>query len=272
VQAFNAESSERGDVAFNQLHGQCKSRVKYVKTCPIHGEIPNAEIVKGYEYDKGEYVIVDEEEIAMLRGEREQAVEIDTFIKPGSIDPKFFDGRTYYLMPDGPLAKKPYAVLLETLQSKGLWGVAVANISNRDRLVVLRAADGALCVETLHYAAELRSPAEIWNGLELPKVDREEARLAAMLVEASTSKSLDLRKYKDDYNEKMRALLEAKVEGREIVVPPKTEPVPVINLMDALKQSLKGSGKVAAARQVAKASLSRAAAKPRQVRRKRTAG
>jgi DNA end-binding protein Ku len=272
VQAFNAETSERGAVSFNQLHDKCKSRIKYVKTCPVHGEITNSEIVKGFEHAKGEYVIVDDDELETLRGKADQAVDIDAFVKAGAIDPKHFDGTTYYLMPDGPLAKKPYAVLLEVLTNKGVWGLARANISKRDRIGILRALDGVLSFETLHYLAELRKPAEIWDNLDLPKVDREEARLAGMLVDASTTKSVDLKKYRDDYNEKLRALLEAKVEGREIVAPPEAaEPAPAINFMDALKKSIAREGKAATARRVAQASLSRAT-RPRKAGRRKSAG
>ncbi len=156
VQAYNAAAPGKGDVSFNQLHDKCKSRIKYVKTCPVHGEIRNDEIVKGYEFAKGEYVIVDEEELAQLRGKKDPAVKIDTFIKPGTIEPEYFDGRCYYLVPDGPLALKPYAVLFDVLRAKNLWGIALATISNREQLAVLRACDESLCLDTLHYAAELR--------------------------------------------------------------------------------------------------------------------
>jgi DNA end-binding protein Ku len=272
VQAFNAETPDRAAVSFNQLHDKCKSRIKYVKTCPVHGEVANNEIVKGYEYTKGEYVIVEDEELDTLRGKPDPAVEIDTFVKPGSIDPKYFDGSTYYLMPDGPLAKKPYAVLLEVLAAKGLWGIATANIAKRNRIGVLRTLDGALSLETLHYHGELRGPAEIWENLELPKVEREEVRLASTLIDASTTKAVDLRKYHDDYNEKVRALLEAKVEGREIVAPPQpAERAPVINLMDALKKSIASTQRLATARRVAQASLSRAA-RPRKAGKRKSAG
>src|SRR4051812_861779 len=95
VQAFNAAAgSAKGDVSFNQLHEACHSRIKYQKTCPIHGEVSNSEIVKGYEYAKGQYVVVDEDEIEALRGHSEQAVNIDKFVKPDSIDPAYFEGTT----------------------------------------------------------------------------------------------------------------------------------------------------------------------------------
>jgi DNA end-binding protein Ku len=272
VQAFNAETAAKGDVSFNQLHEECKSRIKYVKTCPIHGEVPNNEIVKGFEYTKGEYVIVDTDELDALRGKAENAVDISAFVPPEAIDPKYFDGRTYYLMPDGPLARRPYAVLLEVLAKKKLWGFAVATIANREQLLVLRVVDNALCAESLHYAAQLRGVAELGMDMELPKVDKEEVRLATMLVDASTKKDFDVTAFKDEYNEQVRELLEAKVAGREIVAPPMIEhEAPVVNLMEALKRSVSQS-KTAAARSVARATLSRQAGKARKPARRKSAG
>jgi DNA end-binding protein Ku len=259
VQAFNAETAAKADISFNQLHEECKSRIKYVKTCPIHGEVPNNEIVKGFEYAKGEYVIVDTDELEALRGKTDNAVDISAFVSPEAVDPKYFDGRTYYLLPDGPLARRPYAVLLEVMSKKKLWGFAVATISNREQLLVLRAIDGALCAESLHYAAELRGVVELGMDMELPKVDKEEVRLATMLVDASTKKDFDVTAFKDEYNSQLRDLLEAKVAGREIVAPPMIEhEAPVVNLMEALKRSVSQS-KTAAARSVAKATLRRQA-------------
>jgi DNA end-binding protein Ku len=266
VQAFNAATAAKGDVSFNQLHESCHSRIKYQKTCPVHGEVPTSEIVKGYEYAKGQYVIVDEDEIEALRGQSDQAVDIDKFVKPGSIDPMYFEGHTYFLVPDGPLAQKPYAVLLDVLKAKELWGLAIATFSRREHLVVLRAGQSALCIDTLHYASELRAPADVWENIELPPVGREEARMAAMLIDASTSKSVDIAKYKDEYNDQLRGLLEAKVEGREIVAPPQQEPAPYINLMDALKKSI-AKTKEGRAKRIARDSLSRAH-RPRTSRRK----
>ncbi|MGD9724112.1 MAG: Ku protein [Pirellulales bacterium] len=272
VQAYNAAGTEKGAVQFNQLHDKCKNRIKYVKTCPVHGEIPNNEIVKGFEYAKDEYVVMEDGELESLRGKDEKAVDIDAFVKPDAIDPKYFEGRTFYLMPDGPMARKPYAVLLQVLHDKKLWGLAIANFSSRDHLVVLRAADEVLCVETLHYAAELRGPAELWGRLDLPKVEREEARLASMLIDASTAKSVDLTRYRDTYNEQVRDLVEAKVEGREIVTAPEPAQPPVLNLMEALKKSLSSKDKVTSAKRVAADSLRRAGKAPRKAGRRKSAG
>jgi DNA end-binding protein Ku len=163
-------------------------------------------------------------------------------------------------------------VLLEVLAKKKLWGFAVATIANRELLLVLRVVDNALCAESLHYAAQLRGVAELGMDMELPKVDKEEVRLATMLVDASTKKDFDVTAFKDEYNEQVRELLEAKVAGREIVAPPMIEhEAPVVNLMEALKRSVSQS-KTAAARSVARATLSRQAGKARKPARRKSAG
>lgn len=238
VQAFNAANTQTGDVHFHQLHEPCHNRIRYQKVCPVHGEVSNDEIVMGYEYSKGQYVVVDDEELDRLREHSEKAVSIEAFVEAGTIDPKYFDGRTYYLMPDGPGAHKPYAVLLAALTAEKRWGVAKAIISHRDQLVVLRAAEGVLCLEALHYAEQLRGPDVLFGDLELPKVDRQELRLATQLIEASTPKKFDLASYTDEYTTLLRELIDAKVEGKEIVSAPQEEEAPVINLMDALRKSV----------------------------------
>src|SRR6267378_4980235 len=111
VKAYTANASGGGEVRLNQLHKECNSRINYKKTCPIHGEVSGDQIVSGYEYSKGQYVIVDTEELEKLRTEDDKAITIDTFIPSGTLDPIYSTGKSYYLVPDGPVAQKPYAVL-----------------------------------------------------------------------------------------------------------------------------------------------------------------
>src|SRR5690242_2591822 len=113
VKAYSASTSGGGEVRLNQLHEECHSRIQYKKTCPIHGEVPNDQIVSAYEYSKGQYVVIDPEEVDKLRTPDEKAVNIDAFIPPDSVDPTYFSGQSYYLVPDGPVGQKPYALLLE---------------------------------------------------------------------------------------------------------------------------------------------------------------
>src|SRR5262249_40436231 len=111
VKAYNATTSGGGEITLNQIHADCHSRIKYQKVCPVHGEVSGDAILSGYEFAKGQYVVVDPAEIEKLRPESDKAVQIDAFVSPATIDPIYQNGKTYYLVPDGPVAFKPYALL-----------------------------------------------------------------------------------------------------------------------------------------------------------------
>src|SRR5438067_12967292 len=112
VKAYTVTASEGGQIRLNQLHAECHSRINYKKTCPIHGEVSNDQIVSGFEYSKGQYVIVDPEELDKLRTEDEKSINIQTFIAEDAVDPMYYSGKTYYLVPDGPVGQKAYSVVL----------------------------------------------------------------------------------------------------------------------------------------------------------------
>src|SRR5213594_1891857 len=109
VKAFSANTAGGGRIGFNQIHAKCHSRIRYKKVCPIHGEVSNDEIVSGYEYAKGQYVLIDPEELSKLRPGSDKTINIDVFIRPEDLDPMYFTDRTYYLAPDGKVGQKPYA-------------------------------------------------------------------------------------------------------------------------------------------------------------------
>lgn len=240
VQAFNAASSDGGEIHFHQLHAECHNRIRYQKQCPVHGEVPNNEIVRGYEYEKGKYVIVDEKEVDQFRTEADRAINIDTFVAPNSIDPMYFDGRTYYLVPDGAMATQPFTVLLQALEEKKRWAVGRALFFGREQLVMIRPQETVLCVEMLHYRDQVRLPADLGQEFVAspPTVKKEEVRLASKLIEASTRKKFDLGQYQDEYTAKLQKLIDAKIQGKQVVRPPQDDETPVINLMDALKKSV----------------------------------
>src|SRR5947209_15119899 len=111
VEAVNALNREKSDIHFHQIHAPCHSRVHHKNVCPIHGEVPNDEIVSGYEFKKGQYVEVEPSELEALRTESERALKIDAFVEPDAVDPLYFDGRMYYLVPAESAAQEPYAVM-----------------------------------------------------------------------------------------------------------------------------------------------------------------
>lgn len=239
VQAYTASVTGGGDIHLNQLHDECHSRIRYKKVCPIHGEVNNNEIISGYEYSKDRYVVMDPEELSQLRRENDRAINIDTFIAPDEVDPIYFEGRSYYLLPDGAAGQKPYAVLYEALAQENRYGVARAVFSGKDQLVLLRPVDGVLVLTMLAYENQIRAPADFREELGETPVSPEELRLAKTLIEASTTDAFDFTSYHDQYTERLTELIEAKVQGREVVAPPAAdEEEHVINLMDALRRSV----------------------------------
>jgi DNA end-binding protein Ku len=238
VKAYTANASGSGEVRLNQLHKQCNSRIQYKKTCPIHGEVSGDEIVSGYEYSKGQYVIVDTEELDKLRTEDEKAITINTFVSPDAIDPIYFSGKSYYLVPDGPVGQKAYSVVLQAMVDEKRYGVANVVFHGREQLVLVRPLGGLLTLEVLSYENQVTKPSAFHEEAPKTEIAPEELKLAKTLISASTAKKFDLGAYKDLYTEKLTQLVEAKIAGKEIVAPPAHEGPQVINLMEALKQSV----------------------------------
>jgi DNA end-binding protein Ku len=237
VKGYTATSSSEG-VQLNQLHDKCHSRIQYKKSCPVHGEVPNNEIVKGYQFAKDTYTIIDTDEIEKLRSEADRSINIEKFVRPDLLDPLYFAGKTYYLTPDGQPGQKPYALLHKALLDEGLWGLAQVVISSREQLVVLRPLEKLLTISVLHYAEELNKPAAYEDELSNGEISGEELKLAKTLIDATTEEELYLDQYRDLYNERLTKLIEIKVAGQEVVEAPPADAPAVINLMDALKASV----------------------------------
>lgn len=238
VKAYTAVSSGSGPIRLNQLHEECHSRIRYQKTCPVHGEVASDEIVMGYEFAKGQYVVVDPDELDKLRSESDKAVRVDAFVPSDAIDPVYHSGRTYYLVPDGPVGQKPYALLRQSMQEEGLCGIAQVVISNREQLVMVRPLENLIAMTVLEYDDQVKKPAAFEDELTETTSAAEEVKLTKTLLSAMTRDDLDLSQYKDQYVEKLTQLIEAKVEGKELVTPPAEDHPPVINLMEALKASV----------------------------------
>jgi len=238
VKAFSASSETSGQIHLNQLHAECHSRIKYVKTCPIHGEVTNDEIVSGYEFAKDQYVVIDPEQIEELRGPGDKSVNIDTFVKAGTIEPIYYAGRTYYLLPEGPVGQKPYALIHKAMEEEGLEAIGEVVLSGRKQLMLLRPVGRLLAMTGLRYAPQVKQPAGFEDELTEEKLGEQELQLTRQLMGALTSEELDLEKYRDDYVEKLTEIIQAKVRGEELVAPPPEAQPQVINLMEALKASV----------------------------------
>jgi DNA end-binding protein Ku len=238
VQAYTSLVPEQGDMHFHQLHKGCNSRIRYQKVCPVHGEVSRDDIVTGYEYAKGQYVVVEESEREQARTKSDRTINIDKFIPPETIDPVYFEGRTYYLLPDGAAGQKPYALFHRAMAEEHRAALGQVALSGRDRVVLVRAGEALLTMSVLNYPDQLKQPVDFEDLLPDNAIKADELRLARTLIESSSSDEADLSEYKDTYTKKLRELVEAKVAGQQVVAPSEEEDVPVVNLMDALRRSV----------------------------------
>lgn len=242
VKGYNATAGGSGKIGFHLLHSSCHSRIKYKKVCPIHGEVDNDEIVSGYEAAKGQYVTVEKDEKAALKAEDEKTIGIDTFIKANSIDPLYFSGRSYFLVPDGKVAQKPYAVFLDAMKTEHRHAIAQVVFAGRAQVALVRPAGGVLAMSLLVYESEMKKPTDFEDEVKGGSSSAEERNLAQTLIEASTAKHFDLGKYKDEYSTRLARLVEGKSRKRRRSAAEDEVPA-VINLMDALRKSLNQTGR-----------------------------
>src|SRR6202521_2050691 len=221
-------------ISFNQLHKTDNSRIKQVIYCQAEDKpIPRSEIVKGYEYEKDHYVVVEDEDIKKMAPSTAKVMEILEFVKAAEVGPIYFES-SFYMAPDDA-GQKPYALLYDTLKRTGYVGVAKIAMHNREHIVIFRPGNFGLLMHTMYYANEIRKMEEFRTDTSLVK--DKEVELAQMLVE-SLAATFDPGKYKDMYRETLQAMIEAKIKGQEVVAPPVAEPAKVVDIMEALKQSL----------------------------------
>ncbi len=235
VRMYPAARSQ--SVSFNQIHKECGTRIKYDKRCPsCERSIKGDEIVKGYEYAKEQYVILKEEDFAKVRLESNKSIAIVQFVNQGEIDPLYYHG-SHYVVPDGPVAVESFTTIMKAMEDKGRIALAKVVMSGKEQMVALRPKDGAFVMSALFYNDEIRSLSAIEELQSTPEVNAQELTLATQIIDAITH-PFDPGKFKDGYREAMTDVIKAKVEGREVVEPPQVETGKVINLMDALKNSL----------------------------------
>jgi DNA end-binding protein Ku len=238
VQAINAENKQNAEIHFHLLHEPDNQRIHYVKVCPKHGEVPNDEIVEAYEYTKGKYVEFEKEELDDLRTEEERALTIDAFVSGDEIDPIYFDGRMYYLIPSGSTAREPYALLQSAMEKKDRWGVGQVVFSGREQFAVVRPFGGVLTMAMLNYHAEIRKPTEIKSEFSRPRVEASKLRLAEDLISKWQNAKFDFSDYTDRYRQRVKEAIAAKKKGVDLSLPEEEEEPQVINLMEALKKSV----------------------------------
>ena len=235
IKVFPATESS-GSISFNQLHGECQTRIQQKKWCPhCEREVPNSEIVKGFEFEKGRYVIMTDEDLEKVRPESTRVIDLVQFADGASLDPMYVD-RTYYLAPDGGVAADAFAVMRDGMQGKV--GIGKLALYGREYLVAVRPFQRGIVMHTLHHAAEMRGIDAVDELHSVPTtVKPEEMKLARQVIQ-TFEQPLNLAEYKDEYREGLQRIIDAKIAGEEIVATSTEAPPKVVNLMEALKKSL----------------------------------
>ncbi len=223
-------------LSFNQLHAECQTRIQQRRWCPnCQREVPNTDIVKGYEFEKGRYVIVGDEDIEKVRVESTRVINLEKFTEDTAIDPIYLE-RPYYLAPDGAVAKEAFAVIREGMKGKA--GIGKVALYGREYLVKVQPRENGLIMYTLRHANEIRSMNAIDELEDMPAtVKPEQVKLAQQVIRTFEGE-LDFETYRDDYQIGLREIIDAKIDGREIVTQEIEAPPKVVNLMDALRKSL----------------------------------
>jgi DNA end-binding protein Ku len=223
-------------LSFNQLHAECQTRIQQKRWCPhCQREVPNTELVKGYEFEKGKYVVIEDEDIDKVRVDSTRVINLEKFTDDTAIDPIYLE-RPYYLAPDGPVAAQAFAVVREGMEGKA--GIGKVALYGREYLVKVQPRERGLIMYTLRHADEIRSMDGIDELANVPeKLKPEEVKLARQVI-STFEGDVDFQSYKDEYQEGLRQIIDAKIEGREIVTPEVEAPPKVVNLMDALRKSL----------------------------------
>lgn len=231
-------ATEDKDIKLRTLHKKCHSPIKYEKTCPVcDEEVKQEEIVRAFEYTKGKFVILEDEDFNKLKKENEEkAVEIIDFVKMEEIDPIYYD-RSYYMSPsDG--GGKAYSLLRKALQESEKVGLAKIIIRSKEQMAVIRVYENSLVMETIHFPDEVRSAADVPNVPAEDKVTEKELDTAIMLIDQLTT-TFNPEKYTDDYRTALMELIESKRSGKEIVTPvEKEQKSNVTDLMAALQASI----------------------------------
>jgi DNA end-binding protein Ku len=235
-------------VSFNQLHRECRTRIQQKRWCPTcQVEVPNTDLVKGYEFEKGRYVVLDDEDLAKVRPVSTRVINVVQFTEAATIDPVYVE-RPYYLAPDGQVAAEAFAVIREGMSGKAAVGKVA--LYGREYLVAIQPRENGLVMYTLRHASEVRAMSSIDELKLVPaKIKPDEVKLAKQVIGSFASEG-DLTQYRDEYQDELRRIIDAKVAGEDVVAAAEEAPPKVVNLMDALRESLErvSSGKKRAAK------------------------
>lgn len=243
IKMFTA--TEEKDIRFRSIHKKCHTPIQYKKKCPhCNEDVMPDDIVKGFEYEPGKFVIVSEEDLKSAKTQvQARTIEIVDFVSLSEIDPIYFD-KTYYLAPQPEVTAsgKAYNLLCQAMNASDKIAVARVTIRNKQTLCVLRVYGKVLVLETIFYPDEIRPVNEIPGLPEQIKTDEKEMQIAKQLIENLTA-AFDPSKYTDEYRVALRAVIDDKIKGKKVVSQPDMPETNVIDLMEALKASIERTEK-----------------------------
>jgi DNA end-binding protein Ku len=267
VRLYNAVSrTER--VSFHLLHKDTHNRIAMKPHDPELGPVERSDLVKGYEYEKDQYVIFTDEDFDKVQIESSKAIVIEKFVDAAEVDEVYYDS-PYYLAPDGAVAEETFRVVQWAMREKNKVALSRVVLSSRERLIALAVRDKGLLVMTLRNADEVRDADEFFGDIQDEQPEKDMLDLASALIEQKSG-AFDPSEFKDRYHDAVVEMVKAKVKGQEPVIAKAPERGKVINLMDALRQSLDADRKPAAKIRTRKAA-EKPAAKPAASKRKRSA-
>jgi DNA end-binding protein Ku len=252
-------TSEREKIGFHQVNKETGHRIRYKKVDAETGdEVDNADIVKGYEIAKGEYIEVEPDELEAVAIESKHVIDIDEFVPRNEIDELYLRD-PYYIVPDGEVGQQAFAVIREAIRKEGMIALGKVVFTSREHIIALEARGKGMLGVTLRYPYEVRDEADYFDTIEDEKIPKDMIDLAIHIVETKAG-HFKPQQFKDEYEDALKDLLRRKQKGEKIERPKERAPSNVINLMDALRQSLKAGG--SNARRGASRPSARAAKKP----------
>jgi len=243
VKMFSA--TEDKDISLRMIHKPCGSPINYVRTCPsCETEVSWDDIIKGYEFEKGRFVLLDKEELESIGGERSKTITILNFVALSDIDPIYFQ-KTYFLSPD-QAGSNAYQLLLESMRQTGKIGIAKVSIRQKSSLAAIRVMGDCIVMETIYYPDEIRPVSQVPGLGEAKPVNEKELAMATMLIE-QLSTPFEPEKYTDDYRVQLMDLIQHKIAGEDVRIAPQAEQTNVLDLMAALQASLEAARQTPAA-------------------------
>ena len=239
VNLYTATSSS-SRVAFHQLHKETKKRIKLVPHEPELGAVSREDLVKGYEFERGKYVVIDQSELDRIKIESAKTIEVERFVKEGEIDELYVDN-PYYLAPDGPIADESFRVFVEAMKRRKVAGIARVVLGGRERVVALKPRGKAILLTTLRHGTEVRALEPYIEDLGSGKLDKELLELAERLIDQRIG-GFDPNAFTDRYAEAVLELVQSKIAGETFEVIERAAPsATVVSLMEALRQSVEGA-------------------------------